>query len=104
MDPWPDEDEEVVEIPPLAFQSPRKRRVVKLKERLDDSFLRCSKRLSTELNGFKDPQVAKKATTESMPRELQLPLICPRKSWRGLQRDSSRFSLRLCRCCTSRGR
>jgi hypothetical protein len=40
--------------------TPRKKRVVKVKEKLDDSFLRRSKRVSQKLEGFKVANSARK--------------------------------------------
>ena len=40
-----EEDEDVMEIPPPANFTPRKRRASKMKEQLDNSFLRRSERL-----------------------------------------------------------
>ncbi|CAD6221580.1 unnamed protein product [Miscanthus lutarioriparius] len=49
------EDEDVMEISPAQF-TPRKRRAVKVKEQLDDKFLRRSKRNGVKLDGYKSPR------------------------------------------------
>ena len=57
-----DQDEDdVVEIskPPVA--TPRKRRANKLREPMDEQFLRRSKRNAEKLDGFKDMASAKEA-------------------------------------------
>lgn len=61
--------------------TPRKKKASKLKEKLDDSFLRCSKRISQKLQGFKDAESAKKAkesaqTVEDEPVPLAMILAC----------------------------
>lgn len=43
------------------FNTPKKKKVVKLKEKLDDSFLRRSKRIFVKLQGYKDVESASKA-------------------------------------------
>jgi hypothetical protein len=43
-----------MEIPPPANFTPRKGRADKMKEQLDDNFLRRSKRLSGKFGGFKN--------------------------------------------------
>lgn len=45
-------DLEVLEKAPPVFMTPCKKRVLKLKEKLDDSFLRRSKRLSEKVSGI----------------------------------------------------
>jgi len=51
---------EVLEKAPPVFMTPCKKRVLKVKEKLDDSFLRRSKRLSEKFQGYKDAQSARK--------------------------------------------
>lgn len=80
MDYAYDEDEEVdIEVlntPPAVFQTPRKKRVVKVREQLDDSFLTRSKRISSKLDGFKNAESAKmaKQATETQVEEEPMPL------------------------------
>lgn len=54
-------DLEVLDAPPAVFQTPRKKKTVKIKERLDDSLLRRSRRISNKLQGYKNIKSAKKA-------------------------------------------
>ena len=42
-------DVEILDAPPPVFQTPRKKRAVRVKEKLDDSFLRRSRRISNKL-------------------------------------------------------
>ena len=56
-----EEDDDLVEISAANF-TPRKRRHVKVKDQLEDSFLRRSKRLSRKNAGFKVPRVPRKLT------------------------------------------
>jgi len=42
-------DVEILEAPPPVFQTPRKKRAVRVKEKLNDSFLRRSRRISNKL-------------------------------------------------------
>lgn len=56
-----DADLQVLDGPPAMFLTPRKKRALKVKEKLDDSLLRRSKRISNKLQGFKDAESAKKA-------------------------------------------
>lgn len=60
------EEDEIMEIAPAQF-TPRKRRPVKVKEELDEEFLRCSKR-NTKPEGFKTPQKKEKAQEKRTPR------------------------------------
>lgn len=53
-------DLEILEEAPAVFVTPRKKRVLKVKEKLDDSFLRRSKRLAKKFDGYKDAESAKK--------------------------------------------
>jgi hypothetical protein len=59
------DDDEVMEIAPAQF-TPRKRRAVKVKEQLDEEFLRCSKRNAAKRAGFKTPQNKDKAQEKRM--------------------------------------
>lgn len=47
-------DIEILEEPPAIFQTPSRRRTKKVKEKLDDNFLRHNRRLSKKNDGFKD--------------------------------------------------
>jgi hypothetical protein len=60
-----------VEITGINF-TPRKRRHAKVKEQLDESFLRHSKRPSGLKAGFKDAKSAKEAKETSEPIPLAL--------------------------------
>jgi hypothetical protein len=52
---------EILEEVPAVFTTPKKKKTVKVKEQLDDSFLRRSNRLSIKADGYKDAKSAKKA-------------------------------------------
>jgi|UPI00081ACC8C hypothetical protein len=52
---------EILEDVPAVFKTPKKKKTVKVKEQLDDSFLRRSNRLSIKADGYKDARSAKKA-------------------------------------------
>lgn len=57
-----DVDIEVLDEAPAVFKTPgRKKKPLKVKEKLDDSFLRRSKRISNKLQGFEDEESARKA-------------------------------------------
>lgn len=95
-----EEDLEVLESPPPIFMTPRRKKAFKVKEKLDDSFLRRSKRISNRLQGYKDTASASKAhktdevmeeNNEPMPLcllpssphpSMQLLLTCLQRSWR----------------------
>lgn len=53
-----DADVEVLESPPPIFMTPRRKKKLKVKERLDDSFLRRSRRISSKLQGYKNAESA----------------------------------------------
>jgi hypothetical protein len=53
-----DIDLEVLEEPPTIFKTPSKKKTLKIREQLDDSFLRRSKRLSSKAEGYKDAKSA----------------------------------------------
>lgn len=57
-------DLEILDAPPAVFQTPNKKKTLKVKEKLDDSFLRHSKRISNKLKGYMDAL--------TVPRRLQL--------------------------------
>ena len=67
-------DVEILEAPPPVFQTPRKKRAVRVKEKLDDSFLRRSRRISNKLQGFKDVESAKKAKEPAANKDEPVPL------------------------------
>lgn len=56
-----DADIEVLEEPPTVFRTPSKKKAFKVKEHLDDSFLRHSRRLSSKAKGYKDAKSTQKA-------------------------------------------
>ena len=52
---------------PAIFKTPgRKKKPLKVKEKLDDSFLKRSKRISNKLQGFKDEESARKAKSAAV--------------------------------------
>lgn len=51
---------EILDEAPTIFQTPRKRRSKKLKEKLDDGFLRRSSRLSKKSEGYKNAESARR--------------------------------------------
>lgn len=55
-----DSDLEMLDDPPQVFMTPKKKRAFKVKEKLDDEFLRRSKRVSQKLGGFKSAESASK--------------------------------------------
>lgn len=57
----PEEDVEILETPPPAFMTNRKKKTLKVREKLDDNFLWRSKRLSSKMQGYKDAASASKA-------------------------------------------
>jgi hypothetical protein len=61
-----EEEDDLVEISGANF-TPRMRRHVKVKEQLDDRFLRRSKRISGRIAGFKDTKSAQEAVAEPVP-------------------------------------
>lgn len=94
-----DLDLEILDAPPAIFKALSKKKTLKVKEKLDDSFLRRSKRISNKLQGFNDAESTKKANaTFEMPEAdivdaTPLAIISPgpssgaaptspRKSWR----------------------
>lgn len=69
-----DSDLEMLDEAPLVFMAPGKKRTLKVKEKLDDSFLRRSKRVSQKMEGFKDEESAKKykeEKTTKKPKDLK---------------------------------
>jgi len=56
-----DVDLEVLNAPPAIFLTPHRKKPLKVKEKLDDSFLRRSKSIANKLQGFKDAGSAKEA-------------------------------------------
>lgn len=57
-----DDDQDVVllDVPLPVFKTPKKKRVSKLKEKLDDSFLRHNRRTAKKFDGYKEVESAKK--------------------------------------------
>ena len=72
-------DMEILDGPPPVFMAPRKKRAIKVKEKLDDSFLRRSKSFSKKLEGFKDVESAKKfkETVADVGEPVPLAMIPP---------------------------
>jgi len=69
-----DVDVEILDVPPLVFKTPRKKRAVRVKEKIDDSFLRHSRRISNKLQGFKDAKSARKAKEPAADEDEPIPL------------------------------
>ena len=62
------EDElELLDATPKVFLTAKKKKVVKIKEQLDDSFLRRSKRVSKKLAGYKSKENASSPTEKKTP-------------------------------------
>jgi hypothetical protein len=60
------EELEVLDEAPVVFKTPgKKKKTLKVKEKLDDSFLRHSKRLSEKMQGYKNEESARKAKAAS---------------------------------------
>jgi hypothetical protein len=59
MEEKTDSDLEMLHDAPDVFKTPKKKRVVKVKEQIDDDFLWRSKRISQKLGGFKNTESAK---------------------------------------------
>jgi len=70
-----DSDIEMLDGPPPGFTATKKKKTLKVKEKLDDEFLRRSKRVSQKLGGFKNEESAKKHKEEEKgnktPKEAQ---------------------------------
>ena len=62
-----DKEVEILDEAPVVFQTPRKRKSLKVKEKLDDSFLRRSRRIANRLGGYKDAASAKAANQVKEP-------------------------------------
>lgn len=56
-----EEEVEILDSPPAIFNSRKKMKTVKVREQLDDRFLRRSRRLFSKTQGFKDASNASKA-------------------------------------------
>ena len=67
------DEDDVMEIAPAQF-TPRKRRAIKVKEQLDEEFLRRSKRNAVKRAGFKTPQ-KKRSTQEDVLEPVPLAMI-----------------------------
>lgn len=63
MEEKEDSDLEMLDGPPQVFMTPKKKRAFKVKQKLDDEFLRRSKRVSKKLGGFKSANKHKEAET-----------------------------------------
>ena len=74
-----DSDLEMLDAPPPLFMTPRKKRAFKVKEILDDSFLRRSKRVSHKLEGFKDADSASKLK-EAKSGKKPMEATCAKKT------------------------
>lgn len=66
---------EILDAPPPIFMTPKKKRTVKLKKKLDDSFLRRSKRVAEKLEGYKNEESAKKAKEKPVQADEPMPLV-----------------------------
>lgn len=69
-----DVDVEILDAPPPVFKTPMKKRAIRVKEKIDDSFLRRSRRISNKLQGFKDAESAKKAKEPATEEVEPIPL------------------------------
>jgi len=69
-----DSDVEMLDAPPPGFTATKKNKTLKIKEKLDDEFLRRSKRVSQKLGGFKNEESAKKH------KEIQKGIKTPREA------------------------
>ncbi|CAD6221146.1 unnamed protein product [Miscanthus lutarioriparius] len=79
--PQPPEDPLIAVVPSLLRETPsKKKKTVKVKEQLDDGFLRRSKRISNLRGDFKDAESAKKAkqpTVDDPVEPMPLAIIPP---------------------------
>jgi hypothetical protein len=66
-----EEDDDVVEIPPPPQITPRKRRAKKLKEPLDEQYVRRSRRFAEKTGGFK----AQSSTAEAVLNPKPLAIV-----------------------------
>lgn len=71
-----DEEADLVllDVPPPVFKTPKKKKPLKLKEKLDDSFLRRSRRLSKKMEGYKNTESAKKNKEKTQAEVEPIPL------------------------------
>jgi len=60
MEEKEDSDLEMLDHPPPVFMTLQKKKTFKIKEKLDDNFMRRSKRVSQKLSGLKNEESAKK--------------------------------------------
>ena len=67
-----EEEIEILEEVPAIFRTPKKKKALKVKEQLDDSFLWRSSRLSIKAEGFKDAKSAKKAKEPAQTNAKQI--------------------------------
>jgi hypothetical protein len=83
---------DVLEEAPAVFQTPRRRKSKKAREKLDDSFLRRSRRLSKKKEGFKNAESARmnkskdvleQAAEEEVQEPTPLAIIPPGPSMTG---------------------
>ena len=63
------EDIAILEEAPAIFKTRKSKKTLKVREQLDDSFLRRSKRLSIKSEGFKDTKSARKARVSTKDKE-----------------------------------
>ena len=68
---------EILDEAPAVFQTPRKRKSLKLKEKLDDSFLRRSRRIANKPGGYKDVASAKAANQVKEPFTAEEDVVDP---------------------------
>jgi hypothetical protein len=66
-----DVDLEVLDEAPYIFRTPSKKKTIKYREQLDDSFLRSSRRLSGKAKGYKDAKSAKIAEGEAESSDVK---------------------------------
>ena len=64
MEEKEDSDVEMLDGPPPGFTASKKKKSLKVKEKLDDEFLRRNKRVSKKLGGFKNEESANKHREE----------------------------------------
>lgn len=63
----------MLNAPPPVFMTPKKKKHTKVKEKLDDSFLRRSRRISQKLEGYKNAESVKRAK-EKAPHQVAEPV------------------------------
>jgi hypothetical protein len=66
-------DLELLDAAPDVFRTPKKKKIVKVKEQLDDAFLRRSRRVLEKLRGFKDAESASKFNEDNDEKKYKEP-------------------------------